>query len=152
MGKKINVDASDDPCMFQFFKQFVHQTDKNEFYCDGEYAYLGNPGVEVDFRNVDHTYEVFALLGNYWGGWNSTPTAGEMYDITKKWEDRFCAEIIGLSYNSIDFRFNRKLSDTEIEVLINECKNIYADAACNGGYEEMRTMIKEKLELHIWWD
>ena len=22
MGKKINLEASDDPCMFQFFKQF----------------------------------------------------------------------------------------------------------------------------------
>lgn len=27
MGKKINLEARDDPCMFQFFKQFVHQTD-----------------------------------------------------------------------------------------------------------------------------
>lgn len=51
------------------------------------------------------TFEVFALLGNYWGGWNSTPTACEMYDIAKKWDERFCAEITGLSYNSIDFLF-----------------------------------------------
>ena len=152
MGKKINVDASDDPCMFQFFKQFIHQTDKNEFYCNGEYAYPDNPGVEVDFQNIDHTCEVFALLGNYWGGWNSTPTADEMYNITKKWENRFGAEIIGLSYDSIDFRFERELSDMEIDSLINECKKIYAEAACNGGYEEMRKTIKEKSELHIWWD
>ena len=27
MGKKINLEASDDSCMFQFFKQFVRQTD-----------------------------------------------------------------------------------------------------------------------------
>lgn len=152
MGKKINVDASDDPCMFQFFKQFIHQTDKNEFYCNGEYAYPDNPGVEVDFRNIDHTCEVFALLGNYWGGWKSTPTADEMYNIAKRWENRFGAEIIGLSYDSIDFRFERELSDMEIDSLINECKKIYAEAACNGGYEEMRKIIKEKSELHIWWD
>ena len=75
-----------------------------------------------------------------------------MYNIAKKWEDRFGAEIIGLSYDSIDFRFDRKLSDTEIDVLINECKNLYADVACNVGYEEMRKIIKEKSELHIWWD
>lgn len=151
MGKKINVRASNDQCMFQIFKQYVHQTDRNEFYVDGS-SVRENPGVIVDFQNLEHTYEIFEFLGNYWGGWNSAPTADKMYDIAKKWEDKFCAEIIGLSYNSIDFRFNRKLSDTEIEGLINECKNIYADAACNGGYEEMRTMIKEKMELHIWWD
>lgn len=103
MGKKINLEASDDPCMFQFFKQFVHQTEKNEFYCDGGYVRMDSSGVKVDFRSVDHTYEVFALLGNYWGVWNSTPTAYEMYDIAKKWDERFCAEITGLSYNSIDF-------------------------------------------------
>lgn len=31
MGKKINLEASDDPCMFQFFKQFVDQTEKMSF-------------------------------------------------------------------------------------------------------------------------
>lgn len=68
---------------------------KNEFYCDGGYVRMDSPGVKVDFRSVDHTYEVFALLGNYWGGWNSTPTACEMYDIAKKWDERFCTEITG---------------------------------------------------------
>ena len=57
MGKKIKLEASDDPCMFQFFKQFVHQTEKNEFYCDGGYVRMDSPGVKVDFRSVDHTYE-----------------------------------------------------------------------------------------------
>lgn len=31
MGKKIYFEASDAPCMFQFFKQFVHQTEKMSF-------------------------------------------------------------------------------------------------------------------------
>lgn len=146
------MDASDDSCMFQLFKQVVHQTERNEFYCDGELVLLGNPGVEVDFRNVDHTYEVFALLGNYWGGWNLTPTAGEMYDIARKWEYRFDAEIIGLSHDSIDIRFERRLSDIEIDELINECRNLHADVTCSDGYEGMKKQIKEKSELHIWWD
>ena len=86
---------------------------------------------------------------DYLGGLNSAPTAGEMYDIAKKWEDRFGAEIIGLLYDSIDFRFDRRLSDTEI---INECRNLYADVTSNGGYEEMKKIIKEKSKLHIWWN
>lgn len=53
MGKKINLEASDDPCMFHFFKQFLHQTEKNEFYCDGGYVRMDSPGVKVDFRSVD---------------------------------------------------------------------------------------------------
>ena len=68
MGKKINIEASDEPCMFQFFKKYIHQTDKNEFYCDNRVVDISNPnpGVVVDFKNIDHTYEVFAVLGNYW--------------------------------------------------------------------------------------
>ena len=154
MGKKINIEASDEPCMFQFFKKYIHQTDNNEFYCDNRVVDISNPnpGVVVDFKNIDHTYEVFAVLGNYWGGWNSTPAAAEMYNRAKEWEERFGTEIVGLSYNSVDFVLNRKLSDIEIEDLIKECEDLHADAACSGGYEEMRKIIREKGELHIWWD
>ena len=58
MGKKINIEASDEPCMFQFFKKYIHQTDKNEFYCDNRVVDISNPnpGVVVDFKNIDHTY------------------------------------------------------------------------------------------------
>ena len=75
-----------------------------------------------------------------------------MYNRAKEWEERFGTEIVGLSYNSVDFVLNRKLSDIEIEDLIKECEDIQADAACSGGYEEMRKIIREKGELHIWWD
>ena len=56
MGKKINIEASDEPCMFQFFKKYIHQTDKNEFYCDNRVVDISNPnpGVVVDFKNIDH--------------------------------------------------------------------------------------------------
>ena len=70
----------------------------------------------------------------------------------KEWEERFGTEIVGLSYNSVDFVLNRKLSDIEIEDLIKECEDLHADVACSGGYEEMRKIIREKGELHIWWD
>ena len=64
-------------------------------------------------------------------------------------EREILCRITGLSYNSIDFLFNRKLSDIEIETLLGECENIHADVACSGGYEEMRKIIKEKSELDI---
>ena len=152
MGKIIRMNASDELAMFQFFKQFVHQTENNDYFCDGKSVKYSNPGVKVDFQNIQHTYELFSLLGNYWGGWNSTPTSNEMYAVAKEWENRFGAEIIELSYESLGFRFDRGLSDSEIEGLINECKGLYADANCRGGYEEMKKIIKDKSELYLWWD
>lgn len=61
MGKIINWNASDNPYMFQIFKTFVHQTEKNEFYVDGT-CVCGNPGVMVDFRNISHSYEILVGL------------------------------------------------------------------------------------------
>ena len=151
MGKKINFRASNDPYMFQVFKRFVHQTEKNEFYVDG-ICIEENPGVIVDFQNIDHTYEIFHLFGNYWGGWNETPTSEEMYNVAKRWEEEYEAEIIDIGNDSIDFRIGRELSENEIDVLFDEIRGLNADANCRGGLEKLRTIIKENKEFGIWWD
>ena len=151
MGKKINFRASNDPYMFQVFKRFVHQTEKNEFYVDG-ICIEENPGVIVDFQNIEHTYEIFHLFGNYWGGWNETPTFEEMYNITKRWEEEYEAEIIDIGNDSIDFRIGRELSENEIDVLFDEIRGLNADANCRGRLEKLRTIIKENKEFGIWWD
>ena len=151
IGKKINFRASNNPCMFQVFKLFVHQTEKNEFYVDGTFV-EDNPGVMVDFRNMEHTYELFQLFGNYWGGWNATPTSNEMCNMAKHWEEEYDAEIIGIGYDNIDFRIGRDLLDEEIDVLFDEIREINADANCRGGFEKLRTLIKENKEFYIWWD
>lgn len=151
MGKMINFRASNNPYMFQIFKLLVHQTDKNEFYVDGTYV-RENPGVMVDFQNINHTYEIFKLIGDYWGGWNSTPTSEEMYDVAKSWEEKYKAEIINFEYDTIDFRLGRELSDEEIEILFEEITGLNADANGIGEFEVFRTSIKEKSEFWIWWD
>ena len=151
MGKKINFRASNDPYMFQVFKRFVHQTEKNEFYVDG-ICIEENPGVIVDFQNIDHTYEIFHLFGNYWGGWNETPTSEEMYNVAKRWEEEYEAVIIDIGNDSIDFRIGRELSENEIDVLFDEIRGLNADANCRGGLEKLRTIIKENKEFGIWWD
>lgn len=74
MGKIINVQAGNDLDMFQIFKSFVHQTEKNEFFVDGT-PVIENPGVAVDFRNIEHAYEIFHILGSHWGGWNEPPVS-----------------------------------------------------------------------------
>lgn len=151
MSKIINFRASNNPYMFQIFKLLVHQTDKNEFYVDGTHV-KENPGVMVDFQNIDHTYEIFKLFGSYWGEWNCTPSSDEMYNVAKRWEEKYKAEIIDISYDSIDFRLGRKLTDEEIELLFDEIRGINAEANCRGGFENLRNIIKEKAEFWIWWD
>ena len=103
MGKKINFRAGDNLRMFQLFKRLIHQTDRNEFYCDGTEV-VDKPGVMVDFQNVEHTYEIFRLLDKVWGGWNSCPTSDNMFVVAKRWEEIYGAEIIDIGYDCIDFK------------------------------------------------
>ena len=111
-----------------------------------------NPGDMVEFRNIEHTYEIFKLICNYWGSWNACPTSEKMYIAAKNLEENFGAEIIDLGYDTIDFRLNRKLSDKEIDLLVNEIKIINAEPDYTGGFEELRACIKEKSEFSLWWD
>ena len=153
MGKKINFQACDDISMFQVFKQYVHQNERNEFYVDGTPALLEDqPGVIVDFRNIEYSYEIFDLLGNYWGGWNSTPSSKEMSNVTKHWEEKYDVEIFEISKDSIGFHINRELSDVEIDSLVGDIKSIYAEPNYIDGFDAMRKSIKEKKEFSIWWD
>lgn len=151
MGKIINVRASNDPDMFQMFKSFVHQTEDNNFFVDGNQV-LDNPGVTVDFRNIEHAYEIFIFLGNYWGGWNATPTFEEMYNVAKHWEEDFKAEIVDIGYDSIGFKLGKLLADKEIDMLFSEMEDLNAEPTCRGGFAELRNKIKKELEFSIWWD
>lgn len=49
--------------MFQLFKSFVHQTEKNEFFVNGS-TVMENPGVVVYFRNIEYAYEMEDSLVN----------------------------------------------------------------------------------------
>ena len=151
MGKVINFKTSNDILMFQFFKRMIHQNEENIFYFDGTQV-LENPGVKVNFNNMMHTYEIFQILGNYWGGWNECPEAITMYNVTKRWEEIYGAEIIDIGYDSIGFSLNRELSEIEIDLLIAEINDINAEANYTGGLLELRNCIKEKSEFYIWWD
>ena len=151
MGKIINWNASDNPYMFQIFKTFVHQTEKNEFYVDGTWI-QENPGVMVDFRNISHSYEIFEIFGNYWGSWNSTPTYKEMYHVAKAWEEKYGAEIVEIGYDYVNFKLGKELSEEEIDILFEEIKELNAEANCRGGFENLRNIIKESNKFGVWWD
>ena len=75
-----------------------------------------------------------------------------MYHVAKHWEEDFQAEIIDIGHDSIGLKLGSNLTDREIDVLFSEIKGLNAEPACRGGFEELRSMIKEKLEFSIWWD
>lgn len=66
------------------------------------------------------------------------------------WEEDFQAEIIDIGHDSIGFKLGRNLKDREIDELLSEIKDLNVEPACRGGFEELRSMIKEKLSrIHL---
>ena len=72
MKKNVNIilDSAD---MFLFVKQFIKRCQDGSYFCDGEPARRSlDESIPVQFY-VKHTYEIFDMLKQYWGGWNDCP-------------------------------------------------------------------------------
>lgn len=151
MSKKINFRASEDIILFQFMRKYIHQNADNEFYYDGTLIRDINPGVMVDF-SIEHTYEVFNILGNDWGGRNACSTSDEMYAVAKKWEEKYTAELIDIGHDSLNFKINRKLKAKEIDSLIEDIKAINAEPNHTGEFEGLRKSVEKDLQFFLWWD
>ena len=153
MGKKIGFHVADSIRMFQVFKLYARVNENNEFYVDGNLVFgIDERRVMVDFQNFEHTYEIFKLFGNHWGGWEQIPTAQSMYYIAKKWEQTYKAEIIDISKDSIEFHLDKELSDKEIDELFEEIRGLHAESNYDGGFEKLREIIKQEARFSIWWD
>ena len=71
--------------------------------------------------DVEHSYEIIGLFEWYWGGWNSTPDADVMQIVAKKWYEKYDAELIRISHDTLSFEC-RKLSENEAQILMREIK------------------------------
>ncbi len=151
MGIKINFRAKE-ICMLQFKNSSIHQDDSGNYYYDGTPNNEPDSGIIVDFA-IEHSYVIFEKLGNYWGGWNLTPTWQVMYEVAKNWEEKYGANIVEIDNGSIVFSLRDYLSVDEIELLANEIKNLQGAIPCySGGFEEMKRDICSNSRFEIWWD
>ena len=108
--------------------------------------------VEVLSANfdVEHSYEIIGLFQWYWGGWNSNPNADAIQAIAKKWYEKFDAELIRISHDTLSFKC-RKLSENEAQILQQEINNLSAEIIdCSSG--DLLDHLMEKKRFTLWWD
>ena len=100
--------------------------------------------------DVEYSYEIIGLFEWYWGGWNRTPNAASMQETTKKWYEKYDAELIGISHDTLSFKC-RKLSEDEAQSLMQEMDDLYAEIiGCNT--EEIIGCLMENQMFTLWWD
>lgn len=99
--------------------------------------------------DVEHTYEVLDKFAWYWGSWNSCPSWETMRDISKKWHEKYEAELILIAHDALKFQC-RRLTEEEAAEIIAEANSLTAEVI-NSKYEQNKN-LSGKTEFTLWWD
>ena len=116
---------------------------------DGKYDYKykdivsRSDNTEIVTANfeVEYSYEIIGLFLWYWGGWNCTPNTAVMQEMAKKWHEKYDAELIRISHDTLSFQC-RKLSEAEAESLMQEIYSLFAEIV-DCGSEELLGYLME---------
>lgn len=141
----------DDEDMWRF--KFEHLEKNLE---DGKYNYKDivsrSDNTEILTANfeVAYAYEIIGLFGCWWGGWNCTPNTAVMQEMAKKWHEKYDAELIRISHDTLSFQC-RKLSESEAESLMQEIYSLSAEIV-DCGSEELPGYLMENQTFTLWWD
>ena len=116
---------------------------------DGKYDYKykdivsRSDNTEIVTANfeVEYSYEIIGLCLGYWGGWNCTPNTAVMQEMAKKWHEKYDAELIRISHDTLSFQC-RKLSEAEAESLMQEIYSLFAEIV-DCGSEELLGYLME---------
>lgn len=141
----------DNPYMYMVKLDKIKRTLTGYVYEDRilKYGRHGEETINVRF-DVEYSYQILDLLGSYWGGWNSTPKSSEMAEIARKWYEKYEAELVKISHDTLTFNC-RKLSELEAKELIDESIELYALIIdCNR--EEWLSHLMNKETFTLWWD
>lgn len=99
--------------------------------------------------DVEHTYQVLDKLAWYWGSWNSCPSWETMRDISKKWHEKYDAELIMIAHDALGFQC-RILTEEEAAEIIAEANSLTAEVInCNN---ELNKNLAGHNSFTLWWD
>lgn len=122
------------------------------FYDDSPNKFLRRNGEEsilVRFE-IEHTYQAFDFLDEYWGDFNACPDCRTMKEKAREWHDRYGAELVRISHDSLTFQC-RKLSVEEAEEIIAEASGLHAEIIDCKPDKLVEHMTREST-FTLWWD
>lgn len=122
------------------------------YYCDGHYVKnKKDESLPVKFY-VSNAYEVFSMFGSLWGGWNDCPEWRTVERKSKEWYEKYGAEIIKISHDSLEFKCYKKLVTEEIEQLMIEIAEFAPNSLDLANYETITEKLRREGRFVLWWD
>jgi hypothetical protein len=148
--KRINM-VIDNMDMLMFRQYLIRRTQEGYVY-DGKV----NKMAEIDEFAVDFSLsdsaDVFECMGNYWGRWNECPDWKTMQDKAKEWFDKYTAEVVKVSHDTVLFKCIRSLEEQEVDELIKDFTEFAPNSQDIDDMENIRADLLEKGEFVLWWD
>jgi hypothetical protein len=87
------------------------------------------------------------------GGWNSVPESDFLVSALRSWRDRFGAELVGYSHDTMNIRVQRPPSSREEALeLAREHYLFCSDALNEVTLKELAALLIESDWWHFWWD
>ncbi len=138
--------------MFQFVRDFVKKEKDGLYYCDGHYVKnKKDVSLPVKFY-ISNAYEMFSMMGSLWGSWNDCPEWRTMERKSKEWYEKYGAEIVKISHDSLEFQCNKKLVTEEIEQLMIEIAEFAPNSLDLADYETLTDKLRREGRFVLWWD
>ena len=138
--------------MFQFVRDFVKKEKDGLYYCDGHYVKnKKDESLPVKFY-ASNAYEAFSMFSSLWGGWNDCPEWRTVERKSKEWYEKYGAEIVKISHDSLEFQCNKKLVTEEIEQLMIEIAEFAPNSLDLADYETITDKLRREGRFVLWWD
>lgn len=138
--------------MLEFKKNFIRK-DGDKYECDGQVIRtVQDESIPVRFKNMEHTYELFSLMGNLWGNWNDCPDWKVMKQKAKNWYENYGAELVKIAHDTLVFQCNRKLTVDEVENLIMDISSFAPNSLDIAKHETIKKKLAEDGIFILWWD
>lgn len=90
-----------------------------------------------------------------WGGWNECPQAAEHVAAMRIWRDRYGAELVGMSWDTINLRVAKRPQTREEALALARDQHIYCADIIDQGVQTYSALAADLMAnnwWYFWWD
>ncbi len=111
------------------------------------------PKVYIGLAPTDDWTTIPAYLR--WGGWNDCPAAEYHVAAMREWRDRYGAELVGISFDTINMRVRRKPKTRDEALALARDQYVYCSDIIDQGVGTYSALAAELIAnewWYFWWD
>lgn len=151
--KEIEIEVALDAEIMYLWRLYFAKKDFTGYSCENCTPGGRRNGEESIFVKFDvkNSYEILDYFEGFFGDFNLCPSADTMREKARVFQERYSAELVGISHDGLRFKCGKKLTSENAEEIIAESAALHAEITdCKP--EKIKEYIINKGEFTLWWD